>query len=95
MIVDEKDKQLLDEANPEEVKGSKAIRRRNDDGLCAVRSQLLQHLPKAGAFVDTVGIADGLIVLSTTGQARPLGVSLDGSPLTLIAVFVGPNIGRA
>ena len=56
----------------------------------------MQHLRKAGALVDTVGTAHGLVVVLTNdGEARMLGERLNGCSLTLIAVFVGTDIGRA
>jgi len=47
-------------------------------------------------FIDAISTADGLVViLGNKGEACTLGVSLDGSSLTLIAILIGPHIGRA
>jgi hypothetical protein len=51
---------------------------------------VLQHLPKAGTVIDAISTADGLVViLGNKGEACTLGVSLDGSSLTLIAILIG------
>jgi hypothetical protein len=61
-----------------------------------MRRQPLQHLPETWALVDTVSTAHGLVViLIDKGEARTLGVSLDGSSLSLIAVLIGTDICRA
>ena len=49
------------------------IGRLHKDGLGAIRCQSLQHLSKAGALVDAVGTAHGLIViLIYNGEPCPL-----------------------
>ena len=75
---------------------SEAIWQFNDDGLCAIRCQPLQHLPKPGTRIDTISTANGLVVVLTDdGEACTFGECYDGSPLSFVAVLVGTYIGRA
>jgi hypothetical protein len=74
----------------------KPIGRLHDDGLCAIRCQALQHLAKAGSLIDGIGTAHGcIVILFHDGEACSLGERLNGCSLTLIAVLVSTNTGRA
>src|SRR6476660_4631015 len=72
------------------------IGRLHNDGFCAVGCQPLQHLGKAGALIDGISTAHGcIVVFAHDGKPRTFGESLDGCSLTLIAVLIGTDIGRA
>jgi hypothetical protein len=64
--------------------------------VCAIRCQALQHLAKAGSLIDGIGTAHGcIVILFHDGKPGTFGESLNGCSLTLIAVLVSTNTGRA
>jgi hypothetical protein len=70
------------------------IVRLHDDGLRAIRSQVLQHLSKACVLIDGVRATHGrVVILPNDGEARSPGESTNGCSLAFVAVLVRPDIG--
>ena len=66
----------------------------DNDGPDAIALDPVQQGGKAGAGLNRVSAADcGIVELADQGESCPLGIALDGGPLSLVAVLVGADVG--